>query len=59
LINRSVQRIARVERALAKIDAGTYGFSDVSGEPIPKERLNAIPDATNTIREQEESERAG
>jgi DnaK suppressor protein len=58
LVNRTVARIARVERALAKIDAGTYGFSDVSGAPIPRERLSAMPDAINTIREQEESERA-
>jgi DnaK suppressor protein len=59
LVNRTVERLARVERALAKIDAGTYGFSDVSGERIPVERLNAIPEAINTIREQEDSERAG
>jgi DnaK suppressor protein len=58
LVNRSVERLARVERALAKIDAGTYGFSDVSGKPIPIERLNAVPEANNTIREQEDSERS-
>jgi len=57
LVNRTVERLARVERALAKIDAGTYGFSDVSGEPIPKDRLNAVPEATNTLHEQENSER--
>jgi DnaK suppressor protein len=57
LVNHSVERLARVDRALAKIDAGTYGFSDVSGERIPDERLNAIPDAINTLREQQESER--
>lgn len=59
LINRTVERLARVERALAKIDAGTYGLSDVSGERIPKERLNAVPDAINTLREQEDSELKG
>jgi DnaK suppressor protein len=57
MVNRSVERRARIERALAKIEAGTYGFSDVSGERIPKERLNAVPEATNTLREQEASER--
>ncbi len=57
LVNHSVERLARVDRALAKIDAGTYGFSDLSGERIPDERLNAIPDAINTLREQQESER--
>jgi DnaK suppressor protein len=59
LVNRTVQRLTRVERALAKIDAGTYGFSDISGERIPVERLNAIPEAINTIREQENSENGG
>ena len=59
LVNRSVERLARVDRALAKIDAGTYGFSDVSGERIPKERLNAMPEAVNTLREQEDSEHTG
>jgi DnaK suppressor protein len=59
LVNRTVERLTRVERALAKIDAGTYGFSDISGEPIPLERLNAVPEATNTIREQENNEHRG
>jgi DnaK suppressor protein len=59
LVNRSVERLARVDRALAKIDAGTYGFSDVSGERIPEARLNAMPEAINTLREQEDSEHTG
>jgi DnaK suppressor protein len=59
LVNRTVERLARVERALAKIDEGTYGLSDTSGKRIPKERLNAVPEAINTIREQEDSEHAG
>jgi DnaK suppressor protein len=58
LVNRSVERLARVERALNKIADGTYGFSDVSGKPIPVERLEAIPEAINTIAEQEASEKA-
>jgi DnaK suppressor protein len=59
LVNRTVVRLARVDRALAKIDAGTYGFSDISGERIPVERLNAIPEAINTIGEQENNEHRG
>ncbi len=58
LVNRSVERLVRVKRALDKIADGTYGFSDVSGKPIPVERLEAIPEATNTIAEQEASEKA-
>jgi DnaK suppressor protein len=58
LVNRSVERLVRVERALAKIADGTYGLSDVSGKPIPIERLEAIPEAVNTTAEQEASEKA-
>jgi DnaK suppressor protein len=59
LVNRTIERVARVDRALAKIDAGTYGFSDVSGERIPEARLNAVPEAVTTLREQENSEHKG
>lgn len=38
--------LADVERALAKLDEGTYGTCDVCGEPIGDERLEAIPWAT-------------
>jgi RNA polymerase-binding transcription factor len=59
LVNRDIDRLARVERALQKIDEGTYGFSDVSGQPIPDGRLEAMPDAINTVQEQAASERTG
>jgi RNA polymerase-binding transcription factor DksA len=42
----SAQALAAVEdidRALAKIDAGTYGICERCGQPIPKERLRALP----------------
>lgn len=32
-----------VNRALAKLDAGTYGVSEETGEPIPYPRLLAVP----------------
>jgi DnaK suppressor protein len=57
LIARDVQRLSRVERALQKIAEGTYGFSDLSGAPIPDDRLAVMPDAINTVEEQEASER--
>ena len=47
------RRIRHVERALQKIEEGTYGLSDDSGEPIPKGRLAAVPEATRTIEEQQ------
>jgi len=36
--------LIRTERALAKIDEGTYGLCDVCGEPIAAARLKAMPD---------------
>ena len=47
------RRLENVERALQKIDEGTYGLSDESGEPIPKGRLEAMPEAVRTVEEQE------
>jgi DnaK suppressor protein len=52
LVARDVGRLAQVDRALKKIEQGSYGLSDVSGRPIPKERLDAIPEAINTLSEQ-------
>ncbi|MDQ5810806.1 MAG: TraR/DksA C4-type zinc finger protein [Actinomycetota bacterium] len=47
------RRLENVERALQKMDEGTYGLSDESGEPIPKGRLEAVPEAVRTVEEQE------
>jgi DnaK suppressor protein len=52
VVNRDIGRIVRVERALEKIAEGTYGISDVSGQQIPVERLEAMPEAINTLTEQ-------
>ncbi len=41
-----------VERAEARLAAGTYGSSIESGEPIPDERLEAFPTAERTAEEQ-------
>ncbi|MFM0502825.1 TraR/DksA family transcriptional regulator [Paraburkholderia caffeinilytica] len=50
------QRISDIERALQKIAEGTYGLSDVSGEPIPKARLEVAPEAIMTVEEQSRRE---
>jgi DnaK suppressor protein len=50
---RDTDRLVNVERALRKIDEGTYGVSDASGEPIPMARLEVVPDAIYTLAEQE------
>ncbi|HTB77920.1 MAG TPA: TraR/DksA family transcriptional regulator [Polyangiaceae bacterium] len=51
-------RLAEMDRALARIDAGTYGISELSGEPIGYARLSAVPWARFTVAEQESLERA-
>jgi RNA polymerase-binding transcription factor len=38
--------LAEVDRALEKVDEGTYGLCDECGQPISSERLEAIPSAT-------------
>jgi DnaK suppressor protein len=37
--------LARTERALAKLDEGTFGVCDTCGEPISPGRLRALPDS--------------
>lgn len=51
------RRLEDVERALQKIEEGTYGLSDESGEEIPKGRLEAAPEAIRTVEEQQRFER--
>ena len=45
------QTISDIDAALTRIKDGTYGHSVVSGRPIPKERLKAIPWATELVEE--------
>jgi DnaK suppressor protein len=59
LVARNVQRLAQVERALEKISEGTYGLSDASNQPIPKERLEATPESIYTVAEQATRETTG
>ena len=51
--------LQEVDAALARVDEGTYGLSEVSGEPIPDERLRAQPTATRTVEEQEAADKLG
>src|SRR5213595_2090934 len=46
------EQLAAVERAEARLAAGTYGLSIESGKPIPDERLEAIPTAERTVVEE-------
>jgi DnaK suppressor protein len=45
-------RRVSVERAIARIDAGSYGYSELSGDPIPLAQLRLFPDATRTVAEE-------
>jgi DnaK suppressor protein len=51
------RRLRAVERALQKIEEGTYGLSDLSGVPIPTARLQAIPEALLTVEEEAQAEK--
>lgn len=49
--------LRQVERALEKIEENTYGVCDLTGEEIPKARLEAVPYATMTVKAQEQMEK--
>jgi DnaK suppressor protein len=57
LIERLRAELEAVERAEARLAAGTYGRSIESGTPIPDERLELVPTAERTAEEQERYER--
>lgn len=50
--------LEEVVHALAKIDDGSYGVSEESGEPIPFARLRAVPWARYLVDEEERIESA-
>jgi DnaK suppressor protein len=50
-------QLRAVERAEARLEAGTYGLSVESGEPIPDERLEIYPTAELTVEEERARER--
>jgi DnaK suppressor protein len=55
--DRQRKLIAKIESALRRIDAGEYGYCEVTGEPIGLKRLIARPVATMTVEAQEAHER--
>jgi DnaK suppressor protein len=46
------EQLSAIERAEARLAAGTYGRSIESGKPIPDERLEAVPTAERTVEEE-------
>src|SRR5947209_9239871 len=57
--DRQRKLIAKIDDALQRIDDGTYGYCEETGEPISIRRLEARPIATLSIEAQERHERRG
>lgn len=55
--DRQRKLISKIDSALARLDDGTYGFCEETGEPISLKRLDARPIATLSIEAQERHER--
>lgn len=55
--DRQRKLIAKIDAALRRIDAGEYGYCEVTGDPIGLKRLIARPVATMTVEAQEAHER--
>jgi len=51
------RRLGEVERALQKVEEGTYGICEDTGENIPRGRLEAVPEAIRTVEAQQRFER--
>jgi DnaK suppressor protein len=55
--DRQRKLIGKIDAALSRIDDGTYGYCEETGEPISLKRLDARPIATLSIEAQERHER--
>ena len=50
-IERDQDQLNQIDNALGRMAEGKYGYSEVSGKPIPIERLEALPTATTLVDE--------
>ena len=57
LTSKEFEILRQIDRALEKIEDDTYGICDLTGQSIPKRRLEAIPYATMTVEAQERREK--
>jgi DnaK suppressor protein len=55
--DRQRKLIAKIDSAMARIEEGTYGYCEETGEPISLKRLEARPIATLSLEAQERHER--
>ncbi|SFX05014.1 TraR/DksA family transcriptional regulator [Streptomyces atratus] len=53
------EMLDQTERALARLDAGTYGLCEICGNPIGKARMQAFPRATLCVEDKQKQERRG
>ena len=53
------EQLAAIERAEERLMSGTYGLSVETGEPIPDDRLEAVPWAERTVEEQARYDHGG
>ena len=56
-INRQLKLVSKIDAALKRIESGTYGFCEETGDPIGIKRLIARPIATLSISAQEKHEK--
>ena len=56
-INRQIKLVSKIDKAIKKIEDGTYGFCEKTGEPIGIKRLIARPIAILCIAAQEKHEK--
>jgi DnaK suppressor protein len=57
LVNNLRDLMERIDKALARIEEGTYGLCDRCGKPIEKLRLKALPYANLCIKDKQAEER--
>jgi DnaK suppressor protein len=57
LVNNLQDLLERIDKALAKIDQGTYGLCERCGKPIEKLRLKALPYASLCLKDKQAEER--
>lgn len=57
MLKNEPDKLKEVQDALDRMDQGTYGICEITGEPIDLERLKAVPFARYSVRGQQEFER--
>lgn len=59
LLSADQDAVYEIDEALKRIEKGTYGICEITGKPIPKTRLNAIPWARYIVNAQAQLEKDG